>query len=347
MTVGTSARVSVVIPAFNAAEFLPQVLESVFRQTHPPLEVIVVDDGSTDGTPKVMQCYCDRVNYIRQENGGLSNARNRGIMCARADWIAFLDADDLCLPQRLEHQLALAERTQADLIFSDAVVVATSEALHHWSAPSWLAQTGSKEQLQKAVREEVLPNPFQHLMRIGSFILPSTVLVRRECLLDGGLFDESLQSTQDFELWCRLAAKHRFAFHSAPLVIRQVHGQNMTANQLETLRDSVKAWEKIEKLEIVRKRRVWRKLVQKKKSHRYWEQGYYFFERNQPAAARASWAKGLRISFSALMAAYWTVTLLPERWVIGLRSVVRRIKRWRASGAAKGGTRLLPKRDDE
>ena len=83
MTVGTSARVSVVIPAFNAAEFLPQVLESVFRQTHPPLEVIVVDDGSTDGTPEVMQGYCDRVNYIRQENGGLSNARNRGIMCAR------------------------------------------------------------------------------------------------------------------------------------------------------------------------------------------------------------------------------------------------------------------------
>ena len=249
----------------------------------------------------------------------------------RADWIAFLDADDLWLPQRLEHQLALAERTQADLIFSDAVVVSTNEALRDWAAPSWLAKTGSKAQLQEAVADAVLPNPFQLLMRIGTFILPSMVLVRRKCLLDGGLFDESLRITHDLELWFRLALKHRFAFHSAPLVIRQEHGQNLTANVLEVCRDAVKAWEKIEKLEIVRKRRVWRKLVQKKKSHRYWAQGYFFFERNQPAAARASWAMSLRTHFTIRMALYWTVTLLPASKVIALRGLVRRIKRWWSS----------------
>ncbi len=88
---------------------------------------------------------------------------------------------------------------------------------------------------------------------------------------------------------------------------------------------------KVEKLDIVSTQKRYPRLVRKKKARAYWGLGYYFFERNQPAAARASWAKGLRISFSALMAAYWTVTLLPERWVIGLRSVVRRIKRWRSS----------------
>ncbi len=345
--VGTSAGVSVVIPAFNSARFLPQVLEAAFSQTYPPLEVILVDDGSTDETPQVMQHFQNRVTYIRREHKGPSSALNRGILRARGEWIAFLDADDLCLPHRLEHQLALAEKTEADLVFSDLIVVSTTEALRHRSAPSWLAQTGSKVQLHEAVRDAVLPNPFELLLRIGTFILPSTVLVRRKCLLEAGLFDENLRAAYDIDLMLRLSAQYRFAFYSAPLVIRQIHGQNLSEDRPERFQASVKLWEKVEKLDIVSTQKRYRSLVRKKKARAYWSLGYYFFERNQPAAARASWAKGLRISFSALMAAYWTVTLLPERWVIGLRSVVRRIKRWRASGAAKGGIRLLPKRDDE
>ena len=97
----------------------------------------------------------------------------------------------------------------------------------------------------------------------------------------------------------------------------------------------------------IRGQRDWQEVIRKKKARLCWSQGYYFFERNQPGAARASWARSLRAKFSRRVALYWAVTLVPERWVINLRPVVRRIRRWRASGAAKEGTRLLPKRDDE
>ena len=318
-------EVSVVIPAFNAAEFLPQVLESVFRQTHPPLEIIVVDDGSTDGTPETMQRFQGRVHYLRQDNGGPASARNRGILQARGEWIAFLDADDLWLPHRIEHQLAVAESTQADLVFSDLV-----EEFSTRTFPSYLEGHRQKAPLTAAVRNGILPNPFQHLIRIGNFILPSAVLIRRDCLLDVGLFDENLRGPEDFDLWLRLSLKSRVAFTPEPLVIRRVYDRNLTEDDENMVAESLKMWEKIKKFEILRGQRQWRRVIRKKEARLYWSRGYYFFERNQPAAARASWATGLRVSFSARMAAYWTVTLLPERWVIGLRSAVRRIKRWRS-----------------
>ncbi len=325
MKTGTSGGVSVVIPAYNAERSLAGTLETVFRQTHQPLEVIVVDDGSTDGTPEIVQRYRHRVDYVRTENRGPASARNRGIKRSRGEWIAFLDADDLWLPHRIEHQLAVAESTQADLVFSDLV-----EEFSTRTFPSYLAKHRQKAPLTAAARNGILPNPFQHLIQIGNFILPSAVLIRRDCLLDVGLFDENLHGPEDFDLWLRLSLKSRVAFTPEPLVIRRVHGRNLTEDDENMVAESLKMWEKVKKFEILRGQRQWRRVIRKREARLYWSRGYYFFERNQPAAARASWAKGLRSSFSALMAAYWTVTLLPERWVITLRRAVRRIKRWRS-----------------
>ena len=322
--VGTSAGVSVVIPAFNSARFLPQVLEAAFSQTYPPLEVILVDDGSTDETPQVMQHFQNRVTYIRREHKGPSSALNRGILRARGEWIAFLDADDLWLPHRLEHELAFAERTRADLVFSDLV-----EVLPTRTVPSYLEDHRQKAPLAAVVRDGVLPNPVQLLLERGCFILPSTVLVRRKRLLEAGLFDENLRGPEDIDLWIRLAPISCFAFTPEPLVVRRVHGRNLSWGGLEFITERIKMLEKAERLEMVRKQRDCRQPLRRKKARLYWEQGYHFFERNQPAAARVSWTRSLRSKFSHWVALYWAVTLLPGPWVISLRGMIQRIKRRR------------------
>src|SRR3954470_1810603 len=98
--------VSVIIPTYNYARYLPQAIDSALGQTHAPLEVIVVDDGSTDDTPRVLEAYASRIRVIRQANQGAGAARNAGIAAARGEYVAFLDSDDLWRRDKLELQLA-------------------------------------------------------------------------------------------------------------------------------------------------------------------------------------------------------------------------------------------------
>ena len=121
MTASPDARplVSVVIPTYNCAHYLPAALESVLAQDYDPMEIIVVDDGSTDETQAVLQRYPE-VTCIRQANGGLSNARNTGINAARGEWIALLDADDIWPPGKLEEQMQiLVAHPEVALLFGD------------------------------------------------------------------------------------------------------------------------------------------------------------------------------------------------------------------------------------
>ena len=104
----TSPLVSVVIPTFNRAATIVRAVESVLQQTYRPLELIVVDDGSTDGTSEVLQAYGKAVVYVRQDNAGPAAARNRGIRESQGDMVAFLDSDDVWLAAKLERQVALA-----------------------------------------------------------------------------------------------------------------------------------------------------------------------------------------------------------------------------------------------
>src|SRR2546430_1863396 len=103
-------RVSVIIPAFNSARFLGEAIDSALSQTHTNIEVIVVNDGSTDGTDDLVQRYLHSIRYLKQSNRGLSGARNVGFKASSGTFICFLDADDILLPEKFERQLALFER---------------------------------------------------------------------------------------------------------------------------------------------------------------------------------------------------------------------------------------------
>jgi len=207
--------ISVVIPTYNHAHFLGDAITSALGQSYPTLEVIVVDDGSTDQSMAVAGTFTDeRLRYLRQPNRGLSAARNTGILAARGATIALLDADDFWAPTYLERgHAALA------------------------AAPSWGAvYTGMRFVNSKG---EPLPQPgvatvpadqlYERLID-GEFFAPSAVLVRRACFRAVGLFDERLRASEDWDMWLRVARQYPFGGIAEALLNYRVHGSNMSGN---------------------------------------------------------------------------------------------------------------------
>ena len=207
--------VSVVIPAFNAERFLGEAIESVLAQTYEPLETIVVDDGSSDGTVAVAGAYSE-VTVIEQPNAGPSAARNRGFAASRGDFIAFHDSDDLMTTDKLE--------VQAGVLINEAevgCVLAEQELLVEPGAelPFWVE--GSKVPILMPPRPpELADEPMVH---------PMTMVVRREVFERIGGFDESMRAAEDFDWMLRASeAGIEIARLSEVLLRRRVHPDSLT-----------------------------------------------------------------------------------------------------------------------
>lgn len=201
------ARISVVIPAYNAAGFLPRCLDSVFAQTVRPQEVIVVDDGSTDNTAAVARRLGAKV--VRRPNGGLAAARNTGIAHASSEWIALLDADDLWSPQKLEWQTSC--------IGAETILV--------YTGVRFFDRSGTLED-----RPAISAAAASKILRYCNPIAPSSVLVRRQSVMHGGGFREDLRACEDWEMWVRIQGLGQFVAVRAPLTHYYVHPGSMSAN---------------------------------------------------------------------------------------------------------------------
>ena len=178
--------VSVVIPSFNYGHFVTDAVESALAQTYRPLEVIVVDDGSTDDTRNRLKPFADRIHYVYQNNRGLSAARNTGIRLANGEWIALLDADDVWHPEKTEIQLRAASSLDG---------IGLVGSLPAISLPDRLPPQPAVERL--SVRDFLLSS------RTG----PSGALIRPNCFDAVGLFDEGLTSIEDRDMWLRIASR--------------------------------------------------------------------------------------------------------------------------------------------
>jgi glycosyltransferase involved in cell wall biosynthesis len=225
-------HVSVVIPTFNCADFLVEAIRSVLAQTYQEYEIIVVDDGSTDHTETALRQFGNRVRYIRQEPGGPSVARNRGILEARGKLIAFLDADDLWRPTKLARQVeCLNHHPEAALVYTDFT-----------RGPNPGSNNDSR---LTAYKPRDPADPFHALLE-ENFIATPTVVVRRETLARSGLFDPTLKGSEDFDLWLRLAGKpgdvnpRRFGFIDEILVDVRQHAAN-TSRSVAFIQDQVRA----------------------------------------------------------------------------------------------------------
>ncbi len=184
-----SPLVSVVIPVFNGVNFLREAVESVFSQTYPDIELILVDDGSTDETWTFIESYGERVRAIHKENGGVASALNVGIRQARGSLIAWLSHDDLFFPEKIDRQVRFLEtHPQYGVCYTDFEIInATGDLLKTYRAP-WYP---SKE----------LARHFLADMHING----STVLMRKSCYERAGGFNERLPHTQDLDMWLRIA----------------------------------------------------------------------------------------------------------------------------------------------
>jgi len=213
--------VSVVIPAYNSAATLHNAVRSALDQTLPPGEIIVVDDGSTDHTARVAGSFGSAIDYLRQARAGASAARNAGIRTARHTWVALLDADDRWHPGKLEAQAAaLRNRPDARWAFCDARIVdEAGSPVRQWSFPSGI------ETARQLLETSFLCNPVA-----GS---SSAVLIRRDCLVEAGLFDTGLAAVEDLDLWMRLASRYPFVYAPGVLVdITRIRGSVSTDVEL-------------------------------------------------------------------------------------------------------------------
>ena len=219
----TPPLVSVIIPAYNAAKYIGEALNSVFDQTCRSHESIVINDGSPDTVEleRELQAYRGTLQYIKQDNRGAAAARNAGLRCARGEYVAFLDADDRWLPNFLEEQIQFLKINNADFVFSDALLFGETPL------------AGRTFMELEPPKGAVTP---ESLLAVEVAVLTSAVLARKQPILEVGLFDETIKRGHDFELWFRLAkAGVRFAYQPRVLAEHRIVESGLSGNALSQL----------------------------------------------------------------------------------------------------------------
>jgi len=217
------STISVVIPAYNAEKYLPTTLRSVLTQTHAPLEVLVVDDGSKDGTAAIAESFGGPVRCVRQPNGGVSRARNTGISQASGDYIALLDADDVWEPTKLEKQVALLDANpDVGLCFVGMLCV---------------------DQDLQPIREVPARDypDFCEALLLYSCVVSgscSSVVLRRQVAEEAGGFDPQFSTSADWDYWIRLSRRTRMAPIPELLVKYRVFQGSMSSNPALLERDT-------------------------------------------------------------------------------------------------------------
>lgn len=217
--VNLNPMVTVVIPAYNQAHYLPVALDSVMAQTYDAFDVVVVDDGSTDDTAAIAEQYGDAIRYIYQENQGLAAARNTGIRASQAPMVAFLDSDDAWEPTYLSQMMALATTKPDASVYYCGVRYMDGEG---------------KPTPQLGNSHVVSPEKMHQTLLRTNFLVPSTILARKDALFAVDLFDPSFRRLQDWELWLRLTKTgHRIVGTPAKLVRYRIHDSSLSTNAEE------------------------------------------------------------------------------------------------------------------
>lgn len=217
--------VSVIIPTYNRAGVIKNAIESVLCQTYGNIEIIVVDDGSTDNTKDALLSCKDRIKYFYKENGGVSSARNFGIREARGEYVAFLDSDDIWLPPKIERQLdLLAKNNDLDCMIGDIEFIDIS----------------GKVMKRSDMRKQIPHDGMILKYLVKNFQTMCTILMKREIFADVGYFDEELKTAEDIDMLLRIASKYKIGVTEQPLIrVRtgypSLSGEIFTGNRLIAL----------------------------------------------------------------------------------------------------------------
>jgi glycosyltransferase involved in cell wall biosynthesis len=285
--VETTPTVSVIIPAYNIAPYIAETLDSVFAQTFTDFEVIVVNDGSpdTEDFERALAPYLDRLVYLKQENGGASVARNAGLRAARSEFVAFLDGDDLWLPNYLEEQMKFMQTRGCDLACADAIFFGDESKNGATYMTAWMDDAPQAGDFT-----------FLELVDAKRSVITSGVVARRQSIVNVGLFDEELRRAQDFDLWLRLASSgQRLSYQRKALLKYRRREDSLSGGMINSHLRELRIFDKIEQsydlspeqrtevAEIIRKRSA---LLQFELGKLYAAQGE--FERSHESFAEAN-----------------------------------------------------------
>ena len=210
----SSPRISAIIPTFNRAHLLPRAVDSILSQTLPPHSVIIVDDGSTDSTEKLIKKNYPEIKYLKQDNLGVSAARNAGITATSCEWLAFLDSDDEWLPEKLARQM-------------EVLNLAPAMKICH-SGEIWIRNGKRVNPLKKHSKSGGWM--FKKALPICC-ISPSSAMIHRSVFDNVGLFEESLPACEDYDLWLRVTSSYPVLYISEKLVVKHGGHQNQLSEK--------------------------------------------------------------------------------------------------------------------
>ena len=218
--------ISVIIPAFNEEKYIQQAIQSVLDQIYTNLELIIVDDGSTDNTSMIVKGINDpRITYIYQENASQAVARNTGLDHSSGDYVAFLDGDDYWHEEKLEKQIKYFDDLEVGLVSTDKFDVDGHRCL---------------ETINTRIRDGYV---LDHLLN-GNFITNSSVMIRKELMIKHKLsFRTGIQGVEDWDLWMRLSPHCKFLFIKERLCFYRIHEANISKNLVKMLKSHEHVWE--------------------------------------------------------------------------------------------------------
>jgi len=304
-------KVSVIMTTYNRADFICLAIDSILSQTYKNLEIIIVDDGSTDETAVKIDKYRNinstRVHIINQPNRGIAFARNRGISEACGDYIAFLDSDDLFLTNKLSKSINFLEHhPEYSMVYSDMEVIDERGCF----IEGWLER--KKEYSDGYIYKNLLKE---------CFFVPSAVVARKKVFEDVGGFSEDILGVEDIDLWLRIARNHKIGLLPEPLVQWRCHCGNLSKNMPLVITNMIKVYSK--QLMLPGNDPGSWLLLRQRLAEKYFDlAGINFTSGNQIRARQNFWRSFL--SWPGIMSlAYCLITFLPVTFVDYLRSLRR------------------------
>lgn len=303
-------NISVIIPAYNAASTIARAIDSVIRQQNIFFEIIVVDDGSTDGTGDIiLSHYKSRVTLLRQENCGPAAARNYGIYTAKGEYVAFLDADDEWLPGKLQLQVeALEAQPTAGMCFTD---------MEHWEADELCLSSYLHSKMYKFASGN---NVYEKLLN-QCFIFTPTVVVRKTVLEEVGCFDDTMKIAEDYDLWLRIAELYPVIFLDMSLLRRYRHGCNITSNTKLYLDSHIKIMDRL--LKKHQKHEQYRNIIKRRLAKFHYELAYFYREGDNPMIARTHYSQASRLDLRVVYFIGLISTFFPRNFVKCVRKIRR------------------------
>ncbi|HEX8949428.1 MAG TPA: glycosyltransferase family 2 protein [Dissulfurispiraceae bacterium] len=328
-------KVSVIIPTYNRAGYLKESLESALRQTYRNIEIIVVDDGSTDHTQELLKPYVDdgSIKYLYQKNSGSpSIARNFALRHASGEYICFLDSDDIRMEGSVARGVDILDRFEhVGMVCTDWLFFRRYFNVRKKLGSSWIKSTKYIDKLPgeyvkvRSMDFVIFEKSFMYELFSTNFVFTSSVLTRRDLLDQVGHFDESLKIGEDCDMWMRIGSVRNLAFVTEPQVYRRVHSGSITRdlgrNILYDTRVIEKFLQKKREMAPMIRRRFYRRL-----ENFYFYTGYFFFMNKNLAESRKRFFRAIRYCPASFRNyRYFFLSLFPLKAVLFAKRMKRRM----------------------